>query len=37
MILTYINHENKPHDELEEFVRQVEGVSVAYDGMMLEI
>jgi len=37
MILTYINHENKPHDELEEFVRQVEGVSVAYDGMMLEV
>ena len=37
MILTYISHENKPHDEFEEFVRQVEGVSVAYDGMMLEV
>ena len=37
MILTYINNENKPHDELEEFMRQVEGVSVAYDGMMLEV
>jgi len=37
MVLTYINHENKPHDELEEFVRQVKGVTVAYDGMMLEV
>ena len=37
MILTYINHENKPHDELEEFVRPVKGVTVAYDGMMLEV
>jgi len=37
MILTYISHENKPHDELDEFVRQVEGVSVAYDGMVLEV
>ena len=37
MILTYINHNNKPHDELEEFVRQVTGVAVAYDGMTLEV
>ena len=37
MILTYINHENKPHDELEEFVSQFEGVIVAYDGMMIEV
>ena len=37
MILTYINHENKPHDELEEFVGQVTGVAVAYDGMTLEV
>jgi len=37
MILTYINHENMPHDKLEEFVRQIKGVTVAYDGMMLEV
>jgi phosphoribosyl 1,2-cyclic phosphate phosphodiesterase len=37
MILTYINHENRPHDELERFVRQVEGVAVAHDGMLLEV
>jgi len=37
MILTYINHGNMPHDELEKFVRQVRGVTVAYDGMMLEV
>ena len=36
MVLTYINHGNKPHDELEEFVRQFSGVTVAYDGMRLE-
>jgi ribonuclease BN (tRNA processing enzyme) len=37
MVLTYINHRNKPHDELEEFVRQATGVAVAYDGMTLEV
>lgn len=37
VILTYINHENKPHDELEAFVRQFEGVTVAYDGMIVEV
>ncbi len=37
MILTYINHENRPHDELEEFVRQFKGVTVAYDGMVAEV
>lgn len=37
MILTYTNHENKPHDELEKFVRQFKGVTVAYDGMVAEV
>jgi len=37
MILTYINHKNKPHDELEEFVSQFQGVTVAYDGMVTEV
>ncbi len=37
LILTYINHENQPHDELETYARQFEGVSVAYDGMVVEV
>ena len=37
MILTHINHENKPHGELEEFVRQFNGVTVAYDGLVTEV
>lgn len=37
LVLTYIGHTNKPHDELEEFVRQFKGVTVAYDGMILEV
>ncbi len=37
MVLTSINHDNLPHDELEAFVRKVEGVIVAYDGMTLEV
>lgn len=37
LILTYINHTNKPHDELEAYVRAFEGVHVAYDGMSIEV
>ncbi len=37
LILTYINHNNKPHDELEAYVQQFEGVRVAYDGMSIEV
>ncbi|MBE9472350.1 MAG: MBL fold metallo-hydrolase [Chloroflexi bacterium] len=37
MILTYINHENRPHDELESFLHQFESVSAAYDGMVVEV
>jgi len=37
LILTYINHQNKPHDELEDYVRQFKGVEVAYDGMQVEL
>jgi ribonuclease BN (tRNA processing enzyme) len=33
LILTHINHNNRPHDELEEYVSQYPGVIVAYDGM----
>ena len=37
LVLTAINHNNRPHDELEEYVRQFPGVTVAYDGMKLEV
>ncbi|HIC94027.1 MAG TPA: MBL fold metallo-hydrolase [Anaerolineae bacterium] len=37
LILTHFNHYNRPHDELEEYVRQFEGVEVAYDGMEVEV
>ena len=37
LILTYINHNNLPHDQLEEYVRQEPGVTVAYDGFSLEL
>lgn len=37
MILTYISHNNKPHDDLEAFLRPYSGVEVAYDGMTVEI
>jgi len=37
LILTDISHQNKPHDELEEYVSQYPGVEVAYDGMVIEV
>ena len=37
LILTYVNHNNKPHDELEAYVQAFEGVRVAYDGMSIEL
>ncbi|MFQ5401796.1 MAG: MBL fold metallo-hydrolase, partial [Anaerolineae bacterium] len=37
LILTYINHHNRPHDELEDYAGQFPGVAVAYDGLSLEI
>ncbi len=37
LILTYINHNNKPHDELEAYVQDFEGVRVAYDGLTVEV
>jgi len=37
LILTHINHNNKPHDELEEYVSQYPGVEVAYDGWRIEL
>ncbi len=37
LVLTHINHRNKPHDELEAYVNRFPGVIVAYDGMALEV
>ena len=37
LILTYVNHNNRPHDELESYVSQYPGVTVAFDGMSLEV
>ena len=37
LILTYVNHNNRPHDELESYVSQYSGVTVAYDGMSLKV
>lgn len=37
LVLTHINHHNRPHDELEVYVRQFPGVKIAYDGMNLEV
>ncbi|NOZ28248.1 MAG: hypothetical protein GXP39_09380 [Chloroflexi bacterium] len=37
LILTYINHHNKPHDELVAYAQEFEGVRVAYDGMTVEV
>jgi len=37
LVLTHINHNNRPHDELDAYVGQYPGVIVAYDGMSLEV
>jgi len=37
LILTHCNHHNLPHDELEEWARGLEGVTIAYDGLIVEV
>ncbi len=37
LILTHANHFNLPHDELEAYAAQFEGVTVAYDGLTIEV
>ena len=37
LILTHIAHHNRPQDELEAYVAQFEGVTVAYDGLTIDI
>ncbi len=37
LILTHCNHRNLPHDELEEWAKGLDGVTVAYDGLEIEV
>ena len=37
LVLTHCNHHNWPHDELEERVKGWDGVTVAYDGLEVEV
>ncbi len=37
LVLTHINHDNKPHDELEAYLSQFLGAAVAYDGWTLKV
>jgi phosphoribosyl 1,2-cyclic phosphate phosphodiesterase len=36
LVLTHCNHRNLPHDELEEWAKGLDGVTVAYDGLEIE-
>ncbi len=37
LILAHTNHSNLPHDELEAYAARFEGVTVAYDGLIMEL
>jgi len=37
LILTHFNHNNKTHDELEDFIKDKKGISIAYDGFQIQI
>lgn len=37
LVLTHANHFNRPHDELEAYVSQFEGVIMAYDGLTINV
>jgi len=37
LILTAITHTNQPHDQLEAYVSRFDSVSVAYDGLVVEV
>jgi len=37
LVLTHCNHHNRPHDELEEWAKGLDGVMVAYDGLEIEV
>ena len=37
LVLTHIAHHNRPHDDLEDYVSRIEGVTVAYDGLTIGV
>ncbi len=37
LILTHVTHNNQPYDELEAFASEFEGVTLAYDGMVVNV
>lgn len=37
LVLTHINHFNRPHDSLEKYAHQFPGVTVAYDGLTIDL
>ena len=37
LLLTHIAHHNRPHDDLEDYVSRIEGVTVAYDGLTVDV
>lgn len=37
LVLTHFNHHNLPHDELEQWAAGQVGVTIAYDGLVLEL
>jgi len=37
LIITHLNHMNRPHDELEDYLKDYPNVRVAYDGMEIQI
>ncbi|MEE8441126.1 MAG: MBL fold metallo-hydrolase [Spirochaetia bacterium] len=37
LVLTHFNHFNRPHDELQGYLSQFEGITAAYDGLSIEI
>jgi len=37
LILTHINHFNKPRDQLDAYFSRFKGITVAYDGMCIDI
>lgn len=37
LVLTHVNHHNRPHDELEEWAKGLDGVTIAHDGLEIEV
>ena len=37
LVLTHVNHNNLPHNELEEWAKGLDGVVIAYDGLEIQV